>query len=406
MRVAEVIQRFSFEHWGGTEAVVWNLARELKQLGEDSEILAIATDSFPGPERREGLSIHRFREERGPDCAWYRWLRERWRRKPGGSGPESLERYLRDGGFDLIHCHRPGPLATRALAAARSAGAALVVSLYEGELPTAPAAPEAGRGSRPELPDGPLRELLTGADGLVCQDREQLSVLHREFPEKPVLMLPDGVAPEYFSTPSRLQFRTHYSIPPERRLLLCVSRIAPSKNQLALIELTRALVAAGEEVQTVLIGAVDSKTYVEELRRSIRRSGLEDRVLILPGLRPDSAELLSAYQAADLFVLPSVRESFGIVVLEAWSAGLPVLASRIDGLPELVTDGVDGVLFDPGSPEQLYAAARRVLHDPELAECLAANGRAKVAAHYTWSRVAAELNRFYRSLRHPGVSVP
>ncbi|WP_075087103.1 glycosyltransferase family 4 protein [Verrucomicrobium spinosum] len=96
------------------------------------------------------------------------------------------------------------------------------------------------------------------------------------------------------------------------------------------------------------------------------QAGLADRVILLPGLRNDDRALPDAYAACDAFVLPSRHEPFGIVVLEAWSASRPVIASRVGGLVGLVKDECNGLCFDPGtqgSVEQLAAQMERLITD-------------------------------------------
>ena len=111
------------------------------------------------------------------------------------------------------------------------------------------------------------------------------------------------------------------------------------------------------------------------LEARARRRGVADRVRFL-GHRDDVPALLAA---ADVFALPSRHEGFPLAVLEAFAAGMPVVATAVEGTLEAVADGVTGLLVPPGDPAALAAAVRRVLDDRVLAERLAANGRAGVA---------------------------
>jgi phosphatidyl-myo-inositol alpha-mannosyltransferase len=120
---------------------------------------------------------------------------------------------------------------------------------------------------------------------------------------------------------------------------------------------------------------------------------LRDRVLML-GAVPHG-HLPPYHAAADVFIGPARGgESFGIVLIEAMAAGLPVVASDIDGWREVVRDGVDGLLVPPDDPPALAGSVRAVLDDPDLARRLGEAGRAR-AERYAWSTVTGEIERAY-----------
>ena len=102
--------------------------------------------------------------------------------------------------------------------------------------------------------------------------------------------------------------------------------------------------------------------------------GLAGRVHFL-GQRDDIPDLLAAL---DIFVLPSHSEGVSLALLEAMAAGLPVIATAVGGLPEVVTDGVNGLLIPPQDPEALAQALARLLDDPALAKKLGENARQHV----------------------------
>jgi glycosyltransferase involved in cell wall biosynthesis len=121
-------------------------------------------------------------------------------------------------------------------------------------------------------------------------------------------------------------------------------------------------------------------------------------VTIVPGIPWNSQELVDAYHAADVFLLPSIHEPFGIVILEAWSAGLPVLASQVGGIPHFVEDGIDGMLFDPNNDEELVHAFQRLCTDEGLAQRIAEAGRAKAYSEYDWDVVTRKLLHVYEEV--------
>lgn len=115
----------------------------------------------------------------------------------------------------------------------------------------------------------------------------------------------------------------------------------------------------------------------------------------MPGLGADDERLIAAYQDSDVFIMPSRDETFGIVVLEAWSAGLPVLASAVGGLKQLVRDGENGLLFEPDNLGSLLNAYR-TLSRYGLKDKLAANARREAETRYSYNTMSSRLAEFYR----------
>jgi len=122
-------------------------------------------------------------------------------------------------------------------------------------------------------------------------------------------------------------------------------------------------------------------------------------VLLTGNLPPGDPRLIGLLQEAQAVVLPSVSETFGIVILEAWAADTPVIASpRTTGAEALVEDGVNGMLFDVDRPASFHAAVDRLLTRPELRAQWGAAGRAKVVAEYDTAVLAGRMQRIYLEL--------
>ncbi|WP_082141444.1 glycosyltransferase family 4 protein [Cellulosimicrobium funkei] len=131
------------------------------------------------------------------------------------------------------------------------------------------------------------------------------------------------------------------------------------------------------------------------LRRRVASAGLTDRVE-LPG-RLDPSEVAARLAAADVVVVPSRADAAPLVVLEAWRSGRPLVATVRGGPPEIVTDGVDGVLVDPQDTQALAAAVLGLLDDPERAGRIGAAGRRRVE-DFTWERVVDRYEDLYAGL--------
>ena len=147
-----------------------------------------------------------------------------------------------------------------------------------------------------------------------------------------------------------------------------------------------------------LVGPVTQPDYRDELVARAAALGVADRLVLVGSLKPGSAELVEEYRQADVFVLPSRHEPFGIVVLEAWAAGLPVVASNVGGLGRLCASHPDAALtFAPDDSAGLETALDRVCSDAVQWRTLSESGRC-AASSYDWNNLAARLLGFYGEL--------
>jgi glycosyltransferase involved in cell wall biosynthesis len=104
-------------------------------------------------------------------------------------------------------------------------------------------------------------------------------------------------------------------------------------------------------------------------------------------------ELPAHYGAGDAFLFHSLSETFGVVLVEAMAAGLPVIAARTSAVPELVVDGVNGYLVPPFDPSALLDRLRRLVTEPGLVAKLSSTNKAQAVAHYLWPAVAASYEK-------------
>jgi glycosyltransferase involved in cell wall biosynthesis len=166
---------------------------------------------------------------------------------------------------------------------------------------------------------------------------------------------------------------------PESGLLVSVGRLVPKKGYETLLESLSRVMHAGGEFRLEVYGGGPQRT---ELEKMARRLGLDARISFHGARPPD--EIVAAYARASLFVLaPHVledgdRDGIPNVLVEAMAAGVPVVSTRMSGIPELIDDGIDGLLVEPEDIQALAAAIGRLLDDTTLADRLAAAGRRKV----------------------------
>jgi glycosyltransferase involved in cell wall biosynthesis len=195
-----------------------------------------------------------------------------------------------------------------------------------------------------------------------------------------VIAVPNGVAPEFKPLPKRpLGYRT----------ILYVGRFDPYKNVLGLLETFQKVCGrVKENVRLRIVGSPDPR-YPEAAARA-RELGIDGKIEWAGYV--GGADLVRAYQQADVFVLQSKYEGFGLTVLEAMACGTPVVCSRRSSIPEVA--GNAALLVDPDSTHEVADALVRVLSDPRLAADLREKGIGQ-AAKFTWVRTAAMTMKAY-----------
>lgn len=170
--------------------------------------------------------------------------------------------------------------------------------------------------------------------------------------------------------------------------LVCVCRLVRRKGLEHLVHAVGDLRDLGVELEIV-----GSGEQYERLAALVDDLGLGDRVR-LTGYVPRE-RLADHYNAADIFVLPSISESFGQVLLEAMSTGLPVVASRVGGIPEVVEHGAGGLLIEPGSREAIVGAIRHLAADPDLRRAMGAWNFRQANEQHHWSSIALQYEALY-----------
>ena len=233
------------------------------------------------------------------------------------------------------------------------------------------------------------------ADAIISLGESERRKLKEQYPHTRVEVLPNGVDYRRFASADGAAFRKKYRLG-NGPLILCVGSFHRQKNQMTLFEAFAGLRKTSmSDVKLILIGVVYDEAYFREISARAADSGLADSTLLLPNLPYDSPDLANAYAAADLFVLPSLYEPFGIVVLEAWSAKCPVICARTGGLADFGHDG-DNLRFTDTSDAGALAEAIAELHfTPSLSARLAANGQ-KTAEACSWEAITEKLLNFYR----------
>jgi glycosyltransferase involved in cell wall biosynthesis len=185
--------------------------------------------------------------------------------------------------------------------------------------------------------------------------------------------------------------RQELGLPAEVRLIGLVGRLDHwAKGHKELFEAMASL-KERYPVQALIVGGGRREAEMRELAAGLNLAAQAHFL----GQRRDVPDLL---QAMDIFVLPSYSEGVSLALLEAMAAGLPVIATAVGGTPEVVTDGVTGLLIPPRDPEALTGALERLLADPAWARALGNKAREYVREHFSLERLGREINEIYQEL--------
>jgi len=408
MRVVHILRKYNPAEWGGTETAVQRLFDGLRPRGVTPIIYCprIKQNGVRDPLAEAGCTIKRFRA-----CVPVLGISRAEKQQMISVGGNLLSfdlirSLLKEPDISLIHTHALGRLGGIGLTMAHRKKIPLVVTIHGGvlDLPVQVKQDFDKAGSR-GLEWGKVfgallhsRRLLPEADAILTCNHREAALLQRKFPHQRIQVQPHGVPMHVFEEDCREQARAAFPQIRHKHVLLAIGRIDPVKNQGWLIERAPAILFKHPDALLVLAGACTDESYGKLLQRRIDELGLENQVLLTGGLPPGDPRLIGLMQDARAVILPSISETFGLVLLEAWAAGVPVLSSRTSGASALIRHGENGWLFDLADPQPFHEALDRMLLYPALAKQLAEAGRKLVAENYDIHVLANRVKTLYEQL--------
>ena len=211
-------------------------------------------------------------------------------------------------------------------------------------------------------------------------------------PEKPIQVIPNFVNCDVYmplDEAARTAGRARYAEPDEK-LLLHLSNFRPVKRTADVIRIF-SRIAKEVPARLLMIGDGPDRSAAEWIAH---RKGIQDRVHFL-GKQSTVSEILPL---ADLLLMPSEQESFGLVALEAMACRVPTIATRVGGVPELIEDGVNGRLLPVGDVEGMAGAAVELLSDPGRFQTMAETARRTAQSRYCASKIVPLYERFYQEI--------
>jgi phosphatidylinositol alpha-mannosyltransferase len=350
---------YAWDATGGVQVHVRQLAGRLLERGH--RVLVLAPASTP-PVERHVVSVGRpvrvpYNGSVAPICP-----------TPASAG--RVRRALEEFRPEVIHAHEPLVPGT-AMFASRFPRAPVVATFHA----------YADRALLFSATAPALRGVWRRLTVRIAVSEAAASFVAERFPRDGLRIIPNGAEVEAFAgaAPAPL---------PEGRRILFVNRLDKRKGFPVMARAFGILSRGHPDALLVVAGDGKERRVVRGLPVAVR-----DRVIMLGSVPHD---LLPPYHAAcEVFCAPATgRESFGIVLVEAMAAGLPVVASDIPGYREVVRHDVEGILVPPSDPRRLAAAVSRILDEPELGRGMGRAGRVR-AGRYSWDQVAREVEAAY-----------
>jgi glycosyltransferase involved in cell wall biosynthesis len=409
MRTVQLLRKLDPAEWGGTEMAMHRLFDGLKEQGVSAIVYCPRTDKGTidedDPLVRSGHDVQRFNAF--IPVLGISETRRRQMIAVGGNimSFDLVSSLWREQDISLIHSHALGRIGAIGRTVARRKQVPFILTIHGGVLDLPENVKKSFNAPEPGWEWGKVfgllfqsHRLLQDADAILTCNAKEAALLREKFPGKRIVVQPHGIEPEKFETDCRAEARQAYPQICARTMLLSLGRVDPIKNQAWLLEQMPAILQKHPDVLLVLAGACTDEPYGVRINETIRRFGLENKVILTGGLPPGDPRLIGLLQEARAIVLPSLSETFGLVILEAWAAGAMVLSSRTSGASALIEDGKNGWLFDVGQPQTFIEVLNRTLHDPTAASAMARCGAEKVRSNYTLNGVASSVKRLYEEL--------
>lgn len=407
MRTVHLLRKYDPAQWGGTETAIQRLFTGLREHDAESIVYCpkIKRGADKDPIAAAGHQIKRFNAF--VPVVGISSERRRQVVSVGGNlmSLDLLPRLLREKDVSIVHTHALGRIGGIGRLVARMRRVPLVVTIHGGVLDLPPQIKKDFNTPVGGWEWGKVfglvlqsRRLLTDADAIITCNENEARLLREEYPGKRVVVQPHGVPLDVFREDRREHALKAFPQIRGKQVLLSIGRIDSVKNQGWLVEQAPAIFQNHPQAILVLAGACTDEGYGARMQERIKALGLENHVLLTGGLPPNDPRLIGLLQQAEVLLLPSKSETFGLVVLEAWATGTMVLSTRTSGACALVRDGQNGWLFDLDKPETFHQSLARALSKSDSARSVLRQGSDAVNTQYNVGALAARMKSLYEEL--------
>jgi glycogen synthase len=375
---------------GGISRVLEGLSRSLSELGHEVHVITNEMPGYPAEDRDQGAYIHRVPIE-SPTPNFHTWIMmmDYYFSKRAGRLAKEV------GGFDIVHVHDWLVFPTGS-EVKNFLSTTMVTTLHSLEF---------RRSGGVDTPEGKMVDSLewwsTYESSLIVVCSKSMledTVMHFKVPRDKIRVIPIGIDSAKFRNRNvdRNTVRRKYGVTPEEKLVLFVGRLT---NQKGCEFLIRAIPYVSRYFNVKLLIAGDG--YLKgDLESIASLSGVRSRVIFAGYVGDD--DLTDLFLSSEVMAIPSVYEPFGVVALEAMAAGLPVVASAVDGLAEIIKHEENGILVFPRDSSSIAWGLSRVLSDPGNTQRLTNNASKEIETRFSWKAVARDTLNAYEEAQRKG----
>ncbi|MFH0713861.1 MAG: glycosyltransferase family 4 protein [Candidatus Micrarchaeota archaeon] len=370
---------------GGTETHMLELGEALVKQGVEVHVVTARLKGTKQEETVNGISVHRIPAE---------VIRIEGLYPPPLVICRNFLKHLRQTdareNFDVFHLHgRWFPDFTQVRKHCSDVGKPLVLTIHNAR-PTGISALYTLFGSMYENAVG--KSVIKGAGSLIAVSKwtaEDIAKYH--IPKKKFTVIYDGIDATKFSPAFNPKVKEELGIHPKSPLLVWVGRIIPQKGLKYLIAAMPAILKNSPTTKLLIIG---TGTELPELKKQAAKLGVANSIIFY-GQVNDRKKLNNLLRGCDLFVFPSIWEPFGMVITEAMASGLPIVAARTGGIPEIIQENKNGLLVKPRSAKAFATAVVKILNSGKLKQ-MGANGRKVVEKKFNWAAIAKQTIAVYK----------
>lgn len=374
-------QQFKEYVYGGASVAAYYLAIEMAKRSNDIDVCTTSIDSKDCIEKNGSMTIYRY-----------------------GTNLKILTSNISFGMFtepikhnaDVIHTHfdiAPGPFA--GLRFARKKNIPFIIT-YHGDWVDDFGGLIRRIGVR--IHNKYLVEkILSHADVIISPSYHYIneSIFLGKYREK-IVVIPNGINLKEFDIQyTKEECREKLGIPIDKNVLLFFSYLSPYKGPDVLLKAIPNIIKENHDIEIVIAG---NGVMMDELKNLSKKLGIEKWVRFAGFISDDMKPVY--FKASDIFILPSTMktESFGIVNLEAMACSIPIVASNIGGIPDVVKNGENGLLVQPKDPEALANSIIKLLNNIDFAKKMGKNGRKLVEEKYSWEKIAEMTEKIYNEV--------
>jgi glycogen(starch) synthase len=385
MKIGQLTWEFPPRVVGGIARHCEGLAKAFVHQGHEVHLFTLDFPGSPNYEEMDGIKVYRAATELGhPNFLTWVLLFNHFLEKKMAEVSQQIE-------FDVMHVH-DWLAAFSGISFKHYMQKPMVLTVHSTEV---------GRAQGLRSPDS------FSIDGIewwatyeadrviVCSQSMKNEICgHFHLPWDKVDVIPNAIDPtQYQTSADTAHVRQRYGVGWGEKMILCVGRLVPQKGIEYFIRAIPTIARRYPEAKFIIVGEGWSRDFLEAEAQS---TGQRNKITFT-GFISDK-EVVNLMTSADVLVVPSIYEPFGIVALEGMATSVPVVASQVGGLSEIIEHDRTGIFVYPRSPQSIAWGIDRVLSDPDHAEWLAENAKAKLRKAYSWEAVAMRTVEVYRKL--------